>query len=326
MPDFPGRLNLCLLFSAAILDVLLIFYLQAEIVWWSLAPMLFTALAAIGVLRYLRARQAVLQFSDELMCRFDVGLKGIAFILICLLTLRIYNHLTMGIVLPLADNLLDGWDNAIGLSWLSYFHFVQDKTVLKNVLQFAYISFDAVCFLSFLVMAGMGLLLRVRFFCEVFLITSLIAISIGFLFPAEGAVVQHFGHLDALPGFSEVPGVFFVEHLNALRSGGPPNVNLLSVPGLVTFPSFHTAGGVLLAIGFLKTRLFWPVSLYSAAMIAATPVFGGHYFVDQIAGVVLALVVCTVVASLPRYKVMFRKPVTANIGFSDKDSISLARR
>lgn len=308
------------------LDVLLIFYLQAEIVWWSLAPMLFTAFAAIGVLRYLRARQAVLHISDELMCRFDVGLKGIAFILICLLTLRIYNHLTMAFDLPLADNLLDGWDKAIGLSWFSYFHLVQDTTVVKAVLQSAYISFDAVCFLSFLVMAGLGLLLRAKFFCEVFLITSLISISIGFFFPAEGSVVQHFGHLDALSGFSEVPGIFFVEHLNALRSGDTPHINLLSVPGLVTFPSFHTAGGVLLVIGFLRTRLFWPVSLFSAAMIAATPVFGGHYFVDQIAGVVLALFVCAVVASLPRYKGMFRKPVTAKIGLSDKDSTFLTER
>jgi membrane-associated phospholipid phosphatase len=35
------------------------------------------------------------------------------------------------------------------------------------------------------------------------------------------------------------------------------------------------------------TWLFWPMAASNAVMIAATPIFGGHFFVDVLAGAVI---------------------------------------
>ncbi len=56
-----------------------------------------------------------------------------------------------------------------------------------------------------------------------------------------------------------------------------------------------------------RSFLFLPVLAYCGMMIASTPVFGGHYFVDLIAGTALALVVLLVVARLPGYRGLFAR-------------------
>ena len=45
-------------------------------------------------------------------------------------------------------------------------------------------------------------------------------------------------------------------------------------------------------------------------MIAATPVFGGHYFVDLVAGAALAAAVVATFAALPAHRGLFQPPGT----------------
>ena len=70
--------------------------------------------------------------------------------------------------------------------------------------------------------------------------------------------------------------------------------------GLVSMPSMHTAVGVLMIAVARRTWLFWPAFGYGTVMISATPVWGGHYLVDLIAGAALALASAAVVAWRPR--------------------------
>ena len=61
--------------------------------------------------------------------------------------------------------------------------------------------------------------------------------------------------------------------------------------GLITFPSFHAALGVIFARAFWSVPwLRWPALAVNLLMIAATPVNGGHYFVDVAAGGAVACV------------------------------------
>ena len=121
------------------------------------------------------------------------------------------------------------------------------------------------------------------------------------------------------PGFPAPPGLYHLEALGALRTG-PVALDLGNLPGLVTFPSFHTAAGIVLTWAFWRTRAFPVVAAYAATMIAATPVFGGHYFVDLLAGACVAAVVCGGLAALPFYRDLF--PRRAEVGISS----SVARR
>lgn len=55
--------------------------------------------------------------------------------------------------------------------------------------------------------------------------------------------------------------------------------------GIVTFPSFHTACGLMAAVLAWANRwLRWPFLIWSALLIAGTPIDGGHYLADILAG------------------------------------------
>ena len=59
--------------------------------------------------------------------------------------------------------------------------------------------------------------------------------------------------------------------------------------GVITFPSFHASLGVLFLWAFWRTPVVrWIALILNGALIAATPIFGGHYFVDVAAGMLLA--------------------------------------
>lgn len=95
----------------------------------------------------------------------------------------------------------------------------------------------------------------------------------------------------------------WVADLTALRGNGPVQIDLRTMEGLSTFPSYHTCLGLIL---IWCSRGSWVSALAGwgsgLAVIAATPVFGGHYAADLIAG---ALVMAGVV---PLWQLVARAP------------------
>ncbi|GAB4530867.1 MAG: hypothetical protein Tsb0019_32600 [Roseibium sp.] len=302
--SFPGALNIALMMSVLTSTAILYLYIRPAIELVSLAPYVLIISTCLVLSVYIDRRSS---FGEIFQERMQLLLKGVVFIFIALATLRIFNHLTMSLAFPLADTLLDSWDKALGLNWLAYFSFVQVNPVLVTVLDAAYIGFDGASLFGFLALVVMGYSKRARYFCEVFLITAAVSTTVALFFPAVAAVVLNFGPVDHIEGFSTVPGVYHLEQFLSLRADDVPSINLLSAAGLATFPSFHAAGGVLLIAGFLRTRLSWIVSLFALVMIASVPIFGGHYFVDVIAGVALAVTVCILNACRPCYRGLFGK-------------------
>jgi membrane-associated phospholipid phosphatase len=60
---------------------------------------------------------------------------------------------------------------------------------------------------------------------------------------------------------------------------------VLDTTGIISFPSLH-ASAALLAIYLVRgLKLIYPVTVLNLLMLAGTPVFGGHFFVDVLAGV-----------------------------------------
>ena len=74
------------------------------------------------------------------------------------------------------------------------------------------------------------------------------------------------------------------------RDGVLRHLDLLGLGGIVTFPSFHAASAVLYFWALWPVRWFRPlVVLANGLMLAATPINGGHYFIDLFAGVAVAV-------------------------------------
>jgi len=232
--------------------------------------------------------------------------EGLLFLQISWFTLRVLNHLTMTTALPMADGLLISWDQKFGLNWIQYFEWVHSQPLVIRILDLSYTSLT---FLSILALTGLVVMCqaqRARYFIETFFVTAVFCILAGMFFPAEAAVVVLVPDLSAYPNFTTPPGVYHIDHLTALRDPHIPAVlNPENLPGLVTFPSFHTAGGILLAVAYWRTAVFIPVSLYSLIMIASTPVSGGHYIIDLIAGAAVAGVVATLIARRTCYAGLF---------------------
>ncbi len=73
------------------------------------------------------------------------------------------------------------------------------------------------------------------------------------------------------------------------RDGTLRHLDLLGLAGIVTFPSFHAASAALYAWALWPAKWLRPiVVLANGAMLAATPIIGGHYFVDLFAGLAIA--------------------------------------
>ncbi|MGE0499428.1 MAG: phosphatase PAP2 family protein [Rhizobiaceae bacterium] len=234
-----------------------------------------------------------------------VAAEAYVFLLCSWNVVRVLNHLSMTLALPLADDMLASWDAALGLDWNAYFAFVAARPALADFLGASYTSLTPVSAFALLGLLAFGRVRQAEFFVVTFFATAVVCTAAGAFFPAEAAVAHLLDRPELIASFSIEPGLYHLAHLEALRSGAMPVFDLENLPGLVTFPSFHTAAGVVVAWCYRRTLLFWPVSAYAAMMIAATPVFGGHYFVDLIAGTAVALSVLVFTGSLRRYRGLF---------------------
>lgn len=255
--------------------------------------------------------------SPRLLTLTDTTLQALLFLKLAWLNIRLFNHLTMTAALPYVDGTLVEWDEALGFDWLAYFQWVHDRPWAIEVLERAYISLTPVSVFALLGLMAMGQPLRARYFLETFFVTAVAATALGWLVPAEAAVVMLAGDFQAWPNFAETPGLYHMPHLEALRAPkGPIVIDPLNMPGLVTIPSFHTAAGIVIAVAYWRTRAALPVLAYVVVMIASTPIYGAHYIVDLIAGTALALVVAAIVVRHPRYRCLLRpdapRPVMAD--------------
>lgn len=272
---------------------------RVDLFWPQLAPLcivLFLLVISLFITHNLQATSGIYKIVPTISATF----QGIIFLNIAWLNMRILNHLSMTSALPYQDNLLTGWDNLFGIEWLAYFEFVHKHQILIMLLDVAYTSLTPLSVIALLYLILTQQFFRARFFLEAFFFTALIAISLGAFFPAEAAVAFLIPDISAYSNFSNEPGVYHIEHMKRLReSHGIIVLYPNNLPGLVTFPSLHTAAGIIFIVTFWKSKVFAPVFIYSIIMIAATPVFGGHYIVDLLAGALLALSVMYLIGTYP---------------------------
>jgi PAP2 superfamily protein len=216
---------------------------------------------------------------------------GGAFLFAAWPVLRLLNHLTMTLPVPLADARLAGWDRAIGFDWLGYVRFADAHPSLLAAMDLSYGSLTGYSCLLFLLLAlGREPARRCAELIVLFLVTALFCTIAGAAFPAAAAMAHYAPPAELFRTIGPATGSYHLESLAALR-GNPAHVlDLASMPGLVTFPSFHTAMGVVAIYCARGARwLLAPMLVINGLMIAATPVFGSHYGIDVVAGAAVAL-------------------------------------
>lgn len=202
-------------------------------------------------------------------------------------------YLTVTSKLPLIDRQLETADAAIGFNWLAYFDWVQHHSALDQVFGIAYDSSIFQIFVLLVTLNVTGRFEQARDFTWLFVLTLLIIILFAWLFPAESAWV-HFG----------VEGRVDAYHLAdfmALRAGQMKEIALAKANGLITFPSFHAALGLILIIATRRTFLFSIFLPLNVVMIVSALTSGGHYMIDIFAGLAVVPVAALIRRSLKRW-------------------------
>ena len=191
-------------------------------------------------------------------------------------------YLAVAMNRPLADPWLARADAALGISVPDVVAWTSAHPRLVSILVVSYYSL-AVQFIAAIVLLGLyyrdrDALWEYVFNFHVCLILTLIGLA---LFPAMCAFSYY--------GFeSLIDQTRFIRHFDALRRGTFTVLQLKELEGLITFPSFHVAGGLMVTWAF--RRYHWMLAamlVLNTLMIASTVLLGPHYAVDLIASAVV---------------------------------------
>jgi len=181
----------------------------------------------------------------------------------------------------LVDASLAAWDGALGFDWQAYAGWLQRHDLLQDALRGAYISgLPQIVF----VVLFLGLTARTAqldSFLRLCIVATLATIVLSGPFPAAGSW-KHF------PGTVPAAQLAWLSHFESLRSGALRDIPLREMQGLISIPSLHAVQAVLLVNAMRGTRLLPAFVVLDGAMLVSTPVSGGHYFVDVLAGLLLA--------------------------------------
>ena len=200
-------------------------------------------------------------------------------------------YVAASIDLPLQDARLLAWDRALGFDFRSFIDLTNRHPEIISPLAYSYSSINLQLFIGAPILPLAGCYRRCAETLCALMLAVLATTVISALVPAIGVYGALGLHASDFPHFE--PGGYYATLRDAplVRDGHLRELNLMNLVGVMTFPSFHAASGILYMWAFWPLR--WVRALvipWNALMIVATPLGGGHYLVDVLAGIAVALV------------------------------------
>lgn len=183
------------------------------------------------------------------------------------------------------DQRLAAADRAIGFDWPVVLRLLDMAPAVIWVLGLAYHSLTVQMVVVIVCLSALSKFDTLRTAVCAAILSGFVTILISALTPALGNLFDpsHYRHL--------WPSVAWVEQglIAGLRDGSHHVLDLTMLMGIVSFPSFHATLAAIFIWAFRAIpRLSVPGSAWAILTIIATPVFGGHYGVDVIMGLILA--------------------------------------
>lgn len=210
-------------------------------------------------------------------------------LLTALLPLPVAVAAKLGMSIGLKDAYFAHMDGSLGvnipgiMAWAS-------RNWLGQAANWTYPLLIAMVPFSFLMTALTGKVKQAQQFLTSNVIAFAVGLTVFALLPAVGPWWGY--HFAPSAGQAECQ-----QSLLLLRTSGP---HVLQPEGVVCFPSFHVFWAILCA---RTLWCFWPfripASLLSCLIVLSTMTTGWHYFVDVLAGCVLAVVAIAAAKALP---------------------------
>jgi hypothetical protein len=232
--------------------------------------------------------------------RVRVMATSVIFLFVAFIGARFLNYLTMSLALPMADDRLDSWDKALGIDWHAYALRLSQHPDLLPYIQRPYAEAQFSILLIFLGLVAFGKIERAKEFATLLYLGVLLTVCIAGFFPADGAMARYMdSHFSEV--FGPTAGVFFVATLQTVRESSNYVLDFSALPGLAAFPSFHTAIALLIVYALRDNVITFVMAVIAGgAILLATPVYGGHYFIDMFAGFLLTFVLAIAYAAVRR--------------------------
>jgi PAP2 superfamily len=192
--------------------------------------------------------------------------------------------------LPMQDFALDAIDRALGFDWMAWFSFCADHRVLLYATVLGYSMIGWPVFGVPIALGWTRRYRRLQEFTLAFVLALALTTAISIFTPAMGT----YDYLHFMPDPDVfTPGAYLgqLRDLPLVRDGSLRHLSLDNLAGIVTFPSFHAAAAVLYLWALWPVRWIGPfATLTNIAMLIATPIGGGHYFIDIAGGIAVAVV------------------------------------
>ncbi|MGY3490208.1 membrane-associated phospholipid phosphatase [Bradyrhizobium sp. USDA 4011] len=197
----------------------------------------------------------------------------------------VLSYLAAACGFPLVDDALASVDQKIGFDWLAVFNWTSlEHPLVGKILNIVYWSLAPQLAILAANLSASGRLYQMRLLSWLVAVSLLIIMPLSLILPAEGAWAHY--------GVSHLTSGFYLPDFRAIRSGAMQVIDLSRITGIIQFPSFHAAMGLILILSSWRTPLFPLYLPLNIAMIFSAITAGGHYLIDIVFG--LATAVATV--------------------------------
>ena len=202
-----------------------------------------------------------------------------AFLLVLVTTVFLAEYAAVALRFPYSDPWLTKADALMGVSVPALAVWTAAHPAIARLLALSYATFAPQLLLTLLLLAVLrerDRLWEYAFHFHFCLLISLVGFA---LWPAICApeYLQFQSTLDV----SRV-----VEQIRGFHDGTMTTIAFDDVEGLISFPSFHVAGAMIVSWAFRDYRwLFFPLSALNIVLVASTVMLGLHYVVDIFGGV-----------------------------------------
>jgi membrane-associated phospholipid phosphatase len=187
----------------------------------------------------------------------------------------------------LADPLLVHADQMLHFNWVALYLLTLHHPALQLLGAVAYQSIYAIPAALLVQFAWSGKRTEAHRFLVAFWLAAVMTLLLFRWLPAAGPLAEFWkGPVPYMPQSA----LYQAHIIPLLQEHRLRVVDLDTLHGLVSAPSFHAASGVLFILFARKLlRVRVPLIGLSLLMLAATPIEGTHYLVDVIAGGLVAL-------------------------------------
>lgn len=223
----------------------------------------------------------------KIACAFDCMGQSLVFPLATALA----SYLVVTLGFPMQDAAFHQIDLALGLDWRAWLAWLDRNSWLAPPLSFAYQTYmhQGLVLTLLLCFCGRGTAARAMILAMI--VSGIATVALSGLMPA----VSIFEYLKLspadYPNLRPSAGLGHLPDVLALHGGEAFVFDTTRTHGIITFPSYHAALGlIMLLAAWSHPVLRWPFFVLNLAMIVATPIDGGHYFVDVFAGLTIASV------------------------------------